>query len=162
LAPILSARRNVNQFWVPKPCSIAAPLKTRAFDSPVLALGRRVPRHGERGFARGLRRTASGIVTRKGGDAREHRSTELMRGSGRHAPRARPEGDGTPWVALYSKRCTGHPKAPCVKEARRLSIKFEDGGLRIPSLPCRHRLLATFAVGRSNLELERSTDDHPR
>src|ERR1700730_11348580 len=84
-----------------------------------------------------------GSSTRMGGDAREHRSTELMRGSGRHAARARPEGDGTPWVALYNKRCTGHPKAPCVKEARRPEHKIRRRGLRT-SLPCRHRLLATF------------------
>jgi hypothetical protein len=69
---------------VPKPCSIAAPLKISALIPRVLALGRRVPRLGERGFARRLRRTASGIVTRMGGDARERveRSTELVRGSG--------------------------------------------------------------------------------
>jgi hypothetical protein len=59
-------------------------LEDQHIDSRVLALGRRIPRHGERGFARRLRRTASGIVTRMGGDARERveRSTELVRGSG--------------------------------------------------------------------------------
>jgi hypothetical protein len=45
--------------------------------------------------ARRLRRPASGIVTRMGGDARalDDNGSSWLSGSGRNAPRARPEGD---------------------------------------------------------------------
>ena len=45
--------------------------------------------------ARRLRRPASGIVTRMGGDARarDENTSDRLSGFGRHAPRARPEGD---------------------------------------------------------------------
>jgi hypothetical protein len=45
--------------------------------------------------ARRLRRPASGIVTRMGGDARalDDNGSSRLSGSGRYAPRARPEGD---------------------------------------------------------------------
>ena len=55
---------------------------------------------------RRLRRTTSGIVTRMGGDARARDDSKIDRlsGSGRYAPRARPEGDARKKTCLTALR----------------------------------------------------------